>query len=350
MQTAILNKTATTKRRVSIVREDPRAYRTVFEEKVDEYIENLKRLETHCMEPGVDREHILREVTALTDDMLNECAKLEERFEGDVKMLKQAQERFRTRTHSILSKSYMINYTRTWPRGYQGDYHALETAYRNTPLSDGIGHYLDKYILSASLPVAVRGRLEKLRELLSAELTRRKDPAVLDIACGSCREVIELVPEIRQSGARFTCIDLDSEALNFALERLSHAGLPEGQIEFLTYNALRIFDYETAVAEFGRRDIIYSVGFFDYLPDEFLVKLLRTLYLLLNPGGKLIMAFKDADRYRSQEFHWLVDWDGFRQRKVADFERLLRQADIPANSMETCRDASGAIIFYSATR
>jgi hypothetical protein len=62
------------------------------------------------------------------------------------------------------------------------------------------------------------------------------------------------------------------------------------------------------------------------------------------------MAFKDADRYRSQEFHWLVDWDGFRQRKVADLERLLREADIPAGSMEECRDATGAIIFYNATR
>ena len=61
-----------------------------------------------------------------------------------------------------------------------------------------------------------------------------------------------------------------------------------------------MFDLETAQTEFGMQDIIYSVGFFDYLPDDFLVKLLSSLYMLLNPGGKLFAAFKDADRYQPQ--------------------------------------------------
>ena len=59
-----------------------------------------------------------------------------------------------------------------------------------------------------------------------------------------------------------------------------------------------MFDLDTAQKEFGMKDIIYSIGFFDYLPDEFLVKLLSSLYLLLKPGGKLIASFKDANRYR----------------------------------------------------
>ncbi len=40
---------------------------------------------------------------------------------------------------------------------------------------------------------------------------------------------------------------------------------------------------------------------------------------MLNPGGILITSFKDAARYRHQEYHWIVDWDGFLQRTEEDF-------------------------------
>jgi SAM-dependent methyltransferase len=244
----------------------------------------------------------------------------------------------------------MINRARTWPQGYQGDYKSIETAYRNTPMSDGIGYYLDKYILDWQLAHALRGRLEKLTELLREELSAREGLKVLDVACGSCREVSMLVPEIKQSKAKFTCIDLDGDALDFAVTRLASADLAPEQSTMTKYNALRMFDYDIAKAEFGPQDVIYSVGYFDYLPDDFLVKLLRSLYQLLNKGGKLIAAFKDADRYRAQEYHWIADWDGFLQRKVKDFERILGEAGIPEDKITMTRDRTGVIVFYSSTK
>jgi SAM-dependent methyltransferase len=217
-------------------------------------------------------------------------------------------------------------------------------------MSEGIGYYLDKYLLSSPLAVAVRERMRKLAELLKTEMINRQFPKVLDIACGSCRELHDIVPEIEKAGAHFKCIDLDSEALDFALNRLSYAGFSSSRAEFIQYNALRMFDYETAVSAFGMQDIIYSVGYFDYLADDFLVKLLNSLYLMLNPGGKLIAAFKDANRYRPQAYHWLVNWDGFLQRTPDDFDRILRQAEIPNSALSTTRVRSGIIIFYTATK
>ena len=84
---------------------------------------------------------------------------------------------FRERTNSCLSKSYCINRTRTWPQGHQGDYATLEIAYKNAPLSDGIGYYLDRYLLSSSLAQGVRERIVMLRELLKEQLSRRQQPA-----------------------------------------------------------------------------------------------------------------------------------------------------------------------------
>jgi SAM-dependent methyltransferase len=127
--------------------------------------------------------------------------------------VKRAESSGEKRTHPV--KSYCINRARTWPQGHQGDYNTLEIAYKNSPLSDGIGYYLDKYILSARLGDGIRERIVKLRDLLHEELITRQNPKVLDVACGSCREVFELAPEIKASGAKFICVDLDEDALGF---------------------------------------------------------------------------------------------------------------------------------------
>lgn len=331
------------------VGEEQEKYTLILGQAIERYMEELRTLERRIASEETEEDAVLREVEALNDAMLKTCA----RFEVEVKdenVIKATRSYFRKRTYTLLSKSYMINRARTWPQGYQGDYKTIEAAYRNTPMSDGIGYYLDKYTLSLPLAHALRGRLEKLTELLQEELSTRQDPRVLDIACGSCREVSMLVPEIKKSNAHFTCIDLDGDALDFAVNRLAPAELAPEQVTMTKYNALRMFDHDIANAEFGPQDVIYSVGYFDYLPDDFLVKLLRSLYQLLNPGGKLIAAFKDADRYRSQEYHWIADWDGFLQRTEKDFERILSEAGIPAQAMNMTRDRSGIIVFYSATK
>ncbi len=73
--------------------------------------------------------------------MLHACKLFEIAIE-DKEVVRDAQVRFREKTNPILSKSYCINRTRTWPQGYQGDHKTLEGIYRNTPLSEGIGYYL----------------------------------------------------------------------------------------------------------------------------------------------------------------------------------------------------------------
>jgi SAM-dependent methyltransferase len=332
-----------------LVREASEKYIGYLEAATDHYMDALEDIERRCARQDDDAESIFQELTALNDSMLQICEQFENSV-NDEAAVKAARIAFRDKTDPILSKSYGVNRARTWPQGYQGDYKTLEFAYRNTPMSEGIGYYFDKYMLSVTVAVAVRERIRKLAELLKTELINRQRPQVLNIACGSCREMHDIIPEIEKSSAHFKCIDLDSDALDFALNRLSNAGLSSGRAEFIQYNGLRMFDYDTAVSAFGMQDIIYSVGYFDYLPDDFLAKLLNALYLMLNPGGKLIAAFKDANRYRSQAYHWLVDWDGFLQRTQDDFDRLFRKANIPSNTLSMTRVRSGIIIFYTATK
>lgn len=347
MQNAMFYRGEGTRNQSMFVREKPNKYAELLSAQTDEYIRLLKDFELRCEQTGADRKKLQAEVALLNETMLEACAEFE-RNTADPAALKAAQVEFRERTNPVLSKSYCINRARTWPQGHQGDYNTLEIAYKNAPLSEGLGYYLDKYILSAPLADGVRDRISKLRDLLKEELSGRHDLKVLDVACGSCREIFELASEIKASGSKFTCVDLDEDALNYALDRLTFAGLSENDVEVRKYNALRIFDFDTALMEFGRQDIIYSVGYFDYLPDDFLIKLLNSLYKLLLPGGKLIAAFKDANRYRPQLYHWLVNWDGFLQRTEDDFERLLHYAKIPEGAVSMTRVDSGSIVFYTA--
>jgi extracellular factor (EF) 3-hydroxypalmitic acid methyl ester biosynthesis protein len=333
---------------MAAVSEKRAEYAGMLDAAVDRFNEELAKIERRCADPAESGEGILDAVKRSCDRILSVCAEVERALD-DSDMIHKARVRFYEKTDSILSKSYLVKRSRTWPQGYQGDFKTLEMIYKNTPHSSGIGYYLDLFGLNIPLAEGIRNRIKKLSEILRGELLERQKPLILNIACGSCRELMEVAPEIGSSHARIICVDTDNDALAFAQDRLTYAGVIE-QVELRKYNALRMFDDEMNLMEFGPQDMIYSVGLFDYLPDDFLVKLLRALYNLLRPKGKLIAAFKDAARYRSQAYHWFCNWDGFLQRTETDFLRILKQAGIPDSSLSASREESGIVVFYTATK
>lgn len=332
-----------------VAAEETKEYLNRFDDATAAFTKQLEAIEKRCLDPHEKPEEIQDAVARAITEMMAECEEFGRSVGTDGQMLKDAQIRFREKTDSIISKSYVMNRTRVWPQGSQGDYKTLELAYKNMPLSGGIGYYLDLFMMDLPLAHAVRNRIRKLEEILRAEITKRQQPSLLNIACGSSRELMGLVPEIKAAGARITCIDTDDDALSFAQSRLTYTGVAE-QIEFRKYNALRLFDHDLALSDFGKQDLVYSVGLFDYLPADFLVKMFRTLYGLLNEGGTLILAFKDAARYNHHIFHWLVDWDGFQQRREEDFTEIIAAAGIPHSSLTEFREESGIIVFYLASK
>jgi SAM-dependent methyltransferase len=319
-----------------------------LDEATEIFNRRLEEIEKKCNNLNENVEEITETVSNAVNDMVSVLKDFEEEVK-DTDIIRDAQIRFREKTNSLLSKSYFVNRARTWPQGYQGDYKMLEVIYRNTPLSEGIGYYLDLHSLNLSLAEAVRNRMKNLESILRDELLKRHKPAVLNIACGSCREIFELASDIEQSGAKVTCIDFDNDALAFAANRLSYTNISpvsSNNIVLRKYNAVRMFDHELNMQEFGKQDIIYSVGFFDYLESDFLAKVFKALYNLLNPGGLLITSFKDAARYRQQEYHWIVDWNGFLQRTEKDFYEIFVDSGIPESSITETREESGVIVFY----
>ena len=316
---------------------------------LDAFNMKLARIENEIEAGQVDPKFLLDKTYAAINDFFDFAKILDNVLSGDKDLLRKKQSEFRNKTNKFFSKSYFMNHARIWPKGYPGDYKILEAIYRNIPLSDGLGYLLDSYFLSTTLANAVRTRLSWIKDMLKRELKGRQGLRVLNIASGSTRELFELAVEIKESDATFTCVDLDSDAINFVLSRLSYTDIAF-QIAMRKYNALRMASHERNIKEFGLQDNIYSIGLFDYLTDDVLVRLLKELYLTLNPGGKLIASFKDCKRYETYDYHWLVDWRAFYQRTEAESRKLIDQAGIPENCVQTERDLSGVIIFYTLVR
>jgi SAM-dependent methyltransferase len=316
---------------------------------LEEFNGKLADIEERFLAHPANEETLVNETTEAVYRMFHVSRRIDAALAENVELLREKQTYFRTTTNAHFSKSYFMNRARTWPQGYAGDYKTLEGVYRNIPLSTGIGSLLDRYFNSTALAVAVRHRRRKMENILRDALSVRQRPRILNIACGSCREVFDLAPEITASHAMMTCIDHDSDALDFSMKRLAYTDILE-QLKFRKYNALRMVNYERNVKEFGMQDVIYSMGFFDYLEDNVLIRLLRAYYSLLNPQGRLIAPFKDCDRYETLDYHWLVDWSAFLQRTRKESRALLAQAGIPNDAVSAERDDSGVIIFYVVTK
>ena len=321
----------------------------LLEEAMTLFCSRLELIDKKCLNLKPSPE----EMDCLMADAITDMEQAVDSFErsvGDDKVLiAKTQIKLREKTDHVFAKSY-YNRARTWPHGYQGDYEILDFHYRNVPVSQGVGLYLERYLLKSALAVAVRERKELLKDALKAELRAREKPHILDIACGPCREIFELSEDFQRSGASVICIDHDEEALSYAKNQLAPTGLQMDRIAFIKYNAMKMVNHEKNVKEFGMQDVIYSVGLFDYLNDEVLVRLLRSLYELLLPGGKLIASFKDSRKYSTFIYHWLIAWNGFLQRTDDDFLMLYEKAGFPRNMLQTTRTASGIIIFHSLTK
>jgi SAM-dependent methyltransferase len=313
------------------------------------FCNKLDYIEKRSKQIGATSDELMILMTRAMAEMDRSVELFERNSHLDETALQQARAQVRNATQKYFSQSF-FNHGRTWPQGYPGDHKMIEFLYRNAPVSSGIGYYLDRYFLSTTLTVAVRERKELLRELLKKEMTSRTQPRVLDIACGSCREVIELAPEIIQSKAAVTCLDFDGAALAFAADRLSFAGIGPEQISYRKYNALRMVNHERNLKEFGMQDVIYSVGFFDYLDDDVLIRLLSALYTLLLPGGSLIISLKDCHQYRTFDTSWLLDWDAFYPRTEDDMWQLIEKAGIPRAGIVSSRERSGVIVFFTALK
>lgn len=316
---------------------------------INEFNDAVRGIETQCHDPQADWERLEDALRQQLQKVEEVCRTWERQSGRDPQAIRQKQEEFRRRTDTWFATSYFMQRARTWPRGYPGDYEIIDRAYDNQPRSEGLGWLFDRYFLTTTLAHAICYRRARMREILAARMRQRHGSRILNIGCGPCREITELASVIRDTSARVVCLDHDQEALTYAAARLAEFQLQD-HVELRRYNALRMVHAARNIAEFGRCDVIYAIGLFDYLTDDVLTRLLAALHLSLRPGGELIAVFKDSDRYDTIDYHWLVDWTGFRQRTYHESWQVLEAAGLPRDAVTVQRSHDDVMVFYRILR
>ncbi|MCB0762098.1 MAG: class I SAM-dependent methyltransferase [Flavobacteriales bacterium] len=196
----------------------------------------------------------------------------------------------------LTDKRSVMGHIRQKPFGYAGDYRIIDRIYTREE-SVAFGPF-DRWALEQCASKAVRNRKEYIKSLL-LELEVNRGKKVLNVACGPSRDLYEFLQEYPDSGARFTCVDMDQRALDFS-SRLTHDHAEK--IEFIHKN---IFRYNTE----QRFDVIWSAGLFDYFNDRAFVMLLERFRKWLKPGGVIVVGNFNADYNPSRGvMEILGDW------------------------------------------
>jgi len=137
-----------------------------------------------------------------------------------------------------------------------------------------------------------------------------ENACILDAGCGTGRDAIYFAA--KYPGSRIIAVDMDEEAVNEALERLSKAGL--GNVSFLRMDLL---DMEYA----DRFNMIYSIEVMEHIADH--KQCIEKFRRALKPGGKLLVHVPCPDQRRHFKRFKKIEFPdhihaGFRARELAD--------------------------------
>ncbi|MDD5610073.1 MAG: class I SAM-dependent methyltransferase [Candidatus Omnitrophica bacterium] len=316
------------------------------------YLDKLIKISDALDRGELDKEEAVASVTDISEAIFHAGDELEAFLNNKV-IIKKIKKAFRELCGPWVYRSKIVKHAFDKPRGYPGDSKLIEIIYDNKPISENIGYCCDKYFLNNAYAIAVRNRKDRMRQLLADFINNfpTDEIKILNIACGSCREIKELYSDRNFSTNKrvdFALVDQDSEALDFCRNSLKNYA--KVSFNFLQHNILEyIKDNNKYSKILGKQDMIYSIGLADYLPDRVLVSLFSFCYSLLKPKGQLIIAHKDISRYKPLPPDWACDW-AFYPRNQNYLIKMITENSIKGFDLKVERELSGSILFLILTK
>ena len=319
-----------------------------------DYLFKLVELADLLEHKKIDKEDLRQKLIFYNDEIVRKGDELKECI-NDKLIIDKLKNDFRSLVSSWAYKSQIMKRGLDKPKGYPGDYKTLEVIYDKETFStdEELGYYFDMYFLDNPYAEAVRNRKDKLREILRKFLEERDETKVLNLACGSCREIRELFERedetLQKKNMSFSCLDWDEDALNFSKNKLKSL-LDNVKLKFIKENVLNFVKNGKFFEENGKQDLTYSIGLADYLPDRVLKKMIKNLFDGLNKNGAFILAHKDKDiSFSHLPPEWFCDWV-FVSRNEKDLLNLIEEAGINNYSHSIEREKSGQIFFITITK
>ena len=226
----------------------------------------------------------------------------------------------------VLLQDPMTEWAFTRPRGYPGDAVLLDHTYelgnvvsRRLENATALGKNIYRWLVTFSGIIGLKERRRYIATLLDETAETRTHANVLSIACGHGRE-LDLCTAIRSERLHFTGLDQDEESLQ-TLNR--DYDCPHVSTEVRTVKEL--LQDQSKYAGF---DLVYSMGLFDYLPDNLAQVFLNAMMSMAKPGGRVVIANGLKGVLDTGYIEMFMDWHLI-YRTEDDLTRLLsRPSDV----------------------
>ena len=215
-------------------------------------------------------------------------------------------EYFRASILPLTFESEFCEYSYTKPRGYAGDYGAMEMIWKGRTNSQefryrgktGRGKLINALTLDMHNCKANEYRVHKLKDII---LGSGDNVSVASIGSGSGIEIGEAAQNQSLRRCCFHLFDQDEGALEAARARLQSFSIAP------VLHKGNILKTVFSIPEHAY-DCVYSSGLFDYFKDSSSLKLAQKLWASVRPGGVLCITNAHPDNPSRFWMEYVMDW------------------------------------------
>jgi len=186
---------------------------------------------------------------------------------------------------------------------------ALDLIYNHRFGSEGI---ITDFWLGMQNAQAVRNRMNLTKDILAETLRKfavEEETHLLSLASGSAQCVIEALAYLKAEGftVKALLLDVDTAALEHSIQLAQHYGV-QAQITTLKIDLRDLVRLEKSLKDYPPFHVVEMVGFIEYFPDKRVIKLMKSIRLLLRPNG-VFMTSSIRSNPERWFLHWVINWE-----------------------------------------
>lgn len=244
-----------------------------------------------------------------------------------------------------LDRCSISHYGRNKPLGYQGDYLVNDWIYKKNIPSHPLNKLWEEFYHRFPITQAIRNRKEYFNNLF-CELTGKSPEgiAVLNLGCGSCREVAEAIVRAGRAaaGSSFHCIDKESNAIAYAQNTIREAKTDHVTFQWELSTVLRLQTER-------RYGLVWAGGLLDFMGDLYAKMHLKAAWDWTAPGGMAVLSNLHPDNPSRNAMEWCWKWF-LMYRTKDDMQRLCDMVGIPQSSVRFEQEPLGICTFCIMTK
>ncbi|HAR63783.1 MAG TPA: hypothetical protein DF296_00075 [Candidatus Margulisbacteria bacterium] len=236
------------------------------------------------------------------DNLLQEIQQYREQAKQDKELI--IKNFFRDNILPIAHQSAFCKYTFDKPRGYAGDFEAMEYIWNGKINPDmhrylgttEVGRVINAFTLDSANCRANESRVYRFKDIISKSAYKK----VASIGSGSAIEIREFLKEHPTNEKSFFLYEQDKDAIRRVKQKVTNFN-PD--IHYFRGNIIK-----TILKDQNKYDLIYSSGLFDYFNIDSSTRLVAALWNKLEDGGSLIITNAHPNNPTKLWMEYVGDW------------------------------------------